>query len=322
MKNRLYSTMSAFYQEISEIIKKRNDIVILDTDITTSNDPCYIDKLFKMGNAEQNMMSIAGGIASTQKIIPFAITLASFESKKVCQQISTSIAPSKLNVKIVGLLGGASACNPEIIYHSFEDIANMRSIPNMTIIIPSDAIEMKKAIRACIKYDGPVYLRCIFHDTPVIFGKDYLFKWGKGVILRNGKDVTIVSTGIMASQAKIATNILVNKGIDVNLLHLHTIKPIDKDIILKAAIKTECIVTVENHSIIGGLGSAVSELLSENTPRLIKRIGIEDVFVKSGSLKDLFCKYGLTYTNIVTQVEDLLLKKRKIFFQNKLLVKS
>ena len=170
---------------------------------------------------------------------------------------------------------------------------------------------MTLAVQACIEYDGPVYLRCICCDTPIIFGENYQFELNKGVTLRNGKDVTIISTGMMTQEAQVATNILVDKGIDVRLIHLHTIKPIDKDILLKASIETGRIITVENHSIIGGLGGAVAEVLSENEPALIKRIGIKDTFGESGSLKDLFCKYGLTHKNIVKEAENLIEKKKK-----------
>jgi len=168
---------------------------------------------------------------------------------------------------------------------------------------------MKQAVKACVEYNGPVYLRCIRCDTPVIFDKNYKFEWNKGVTLREGKDVTIVSTGMMTPEALVAADILINQGVGVRLIHLHTIKPIDKDILLKASIETGHIVTVENHSIIGGLGGAVAEVLSESEPALIKRIGIEDTFGESGSLKDLFCKYGLTSKNIVKAVEELIKKK-------------
>jgi len=168
---------------------------------------------------------------------------------------------------------------------------------------------MKHAVRACVEYNGPVYLRCIRCDTPIIFDKNYKFEWNKGATLREGKDVTIVSTGMMTSKALVATNILVDQGIDVRLVHLHTIKPIDSEILIKAAQETNYILTVENHSIIGGLGGAISEILSENYPTLIKRIGIKDIFGESGSLEDLFNKYSLTSENIVKEVKEIIKKK-------------
>ena len=179
----------------------------------------------------------------------------------------------------------------------------------MTIIVPADAVEMKKAVKACVKHNGPVYLRCIRCETPVIFEEDYKFEWNKGVTLRKGKDITIVSTGMMTPEALVAANILENEGISVRLIHLHTIKPIDKEILIKAAKETNCIITAENHSIIGGLGGAVAEVLSENCPTLMKRIGINDTFGESGSLKDLFFKYGLTSENIVKEAKNLIEKK-------------
>ena len=314
MENRLVATRTAFGEALVEIAKERTDIVVLDADVATSTKTslfkeAFPGRFFEMGIAEQNMMGVAAGMASTQKIVPFAVTFAVFATKRVCDQVSISIAYPKLNVKIVGSYGGIPTGKAGATHQAFEDIAIMRAIPNMTIIVPADAIEMKQAVKACVEYNGPVYLRCIRCDTPIIFDKNYKFEWNKGVTLREGKDVTIVSTGMMTPEALIATNILIDQGVDVRLIHLHTIKPIDKDILLKASIETGHIITVENHSIIGGLGGAVAEVLSESEPALIKRIGIEDTFGESGSLKDLFFKYGLTSENIVKEVKNLIKKK-------------
>ncbi len=256
-----------------------------------------------MGIGEQNMIGVGAGIATTQKIIPFAVTFGVFAAKRACCQVSISIAYPKLNVKVVGSYGGIPTGKAGATHQAFEDIAIMRAIPNMTVIVPADTVEMKQAVRACVEYNGPVYLRCIRCETPVIFDENYKFEWNKGVTLRDGKDVTIVSTGIMTPKALVATSILVDQGIDVRLIHLHTIKPIDMEILIKAARETNCIITVENHSIIGGMGGAVSEILSENYPTLIKRIGINDTFGESGSLNDLFYKYGLTAENIAEEVK-------------------
>ena len=310
MKNKLIATRTAFGEVLVELAKERNDIVVLDADVASSTktsifNKAFPDRFFEMGIAEQNMMGVAAGMASTKKIIPFAVTFAVFATKRACDQVSISIAYPKLNVKVVGSYGGIPTGKAGATHQAFEDIAIMRAIPNMTIIVPADAVEMKQAVRACVEYNGPVYLRCIRCDTPIIFDENYKFEWNKGVTLREGKDVTIVSTGMMTPEALTATEILVDKGIDVRLIHLHTIKPIDKDILLKASIETGHIVTVENHSIIGGLGSAVAEVLSESEPALIKRIGIEDTFGESGSLEDLFFKYGLTSENIVKETKDL-----------------
>ena len=315
MKNKLIATRTAFGEALVEIAKERNDIVVLDADVANSTKASifnedFQDRFFEMGIAEQNMMGVAAGMASTKKIIPFAVAFAVFATKRACDQISISIAYPKLNVKIVGSYGGISTGKAGATHQAFEDIAIMRAIPNMTVIVPADAVEMKQAVKACVEYDGPVYLRCIRCDTPIIFDKNYKFEWNKGVTLREGKDVTIVSTGIMTSKALVATNILVDQGISVRLIHLHTIKPIDKDILLKASIETGHIVTVENHSIIGGLGGAVAEVLSESEPALIKRIGIEDIFGESGPLEDLFTKYGLTSENIVKEVKELIKRKK------------
>ena len=316
MKNKLIATRTAFGEVLVELAKERNDIVVLDADVASSTKAsifkeAFPDRFFEMGIAEQNMMGVAAGMATTQKIIPFAVTFAVFATKRACDQVSISIAYPKLNVKIVGSYGGIPTGKAGATHQAFEDIAIMRAIPNMTIIVPADAVEMKQAVRACVEYNGPVYLRCVRCETPVIFDENYKFEWNKGVTLRDGEDVTIVSTGIMTPKALVATNILVDQGIDVRLIHLHTIKPIDKDILLKASIETGHIVTVENHSVIGGLGGAVAEILSESEPALIKRIGIEDTFGESGSLEDLFFKYGLTSENIVKEVKNLIEKKRR-----------
>jgi len=314
MKNKLIATRTAFGEALVEMAKERKDIVVLDADVATSTKTsifreAFPERFFEMGIAEQNMMGVAAGMASTQKIIPFAVTFAVFATKRVCDQVSISIAYPKLNVKIVGSYGGVPTGKAGATHQAFEDIAIMRAIPNMTIIVPADAVEMRHAVRASAEYNGPVYLRCIRCGTPVIFGEDYKFEWNKGVILRDGKDVTIVSTGMMTPVALSATNILVNQGIDIRLIHLHTIKPIDKEILIKASKETGHIITIENHSIIGGLGSAVAEVLSEECPALIKRIGIRDTFGESGSLDGLFKKYGLTSENIVKEVKEIINKK-------------
>ncbi len=308
MKNKLIATRTAFGEALVEIAKERKDIVVLDADVATSTKTsifkeAFPDRFFEMGIAEQNMMGVAAGMATTQKIIPFAVAFAVFATKRACDQVSISIAYPKLNVKVVGSYGGIPTGKAGATHQAFEDIAIMRAIPNMTVIVPADAAEMKQAVRACVEYNGPVYLRCIRCDTPVIFDENYKFEWNKGVTLRGGKDITIVSTGIMTSEALVAANILTEEGIDVRLIHLHTIKPIDEDILRKAALETELIVTVENHSIIGGLGGAIAEVLSESEPVLIKRIGIKDTFGESGSLNDLFYKHGLTAENIAKEAK-------------------
>jgi len=318
MKNKLIATRTAFGEVLLEIAKERKDVVVLDADVATSTKTslfkeAFPNRFFEMGIAEQNMMGVAAGMASTQKIIPFAVTFAVFATKRVCDQVSISIAYPKLNVKIVGSYGGIPTGKAGATHQAFEDIAIMRAMPNMTIIVPVDTIEMKQAVKACVEYNGPVYLRCIRCDTPVIFDENYKFEWNKGVTLRDGKDITIVSTGMMSSGALAAINILKNEGISVRLIHIHTIKPIDKEILIKAAKETNCVITLGNHSIIGGLGSTVAEVLSENYPTLMKRIGINDTFGESGALDDLFRKYGLNVENIVKEVKELIMRKKYKF---------
>jgi len=298
MESKLIATRTAFGEALVEVAKERNDIVVLDADVATSTKTsifkeAFPDRFFEMGIAEQNMMGVAAGMATTKKIIPFAVIFAVFAAKRACDQVSISIAYPELNVKIVGSYGGIPTGKAGATHQAFEDIAIMRAIPNMTIIDPADAIEMKHAVRACVDYNGPVYLRCIRCETPVIFDKDYKFEWNKGVILRDGKDITIVSTGIMTTDALVA-KYFSKRGNKHKTNSSSYYKTNRWENFNKSCSGNEMYNTVENHSIIGGLRGALSEVLSENYPILIKRMGISDTFGESGSLNDLFCKYGLT----------------------------
>jgi transketolase len=302
------ATREAYGEALAELGEEIKDIVVLDADLSKSTKTSvfakkFPERFFNMGIAEQNLMGTAAGLATCGKI-PFASTFAIFATGRAFEQIRNSICYPNLNVKIAATHAGITVGEDGATHQSIEDIALMRALPNMTVISPADATETKKAVRAAAQMKGPVYLRLGRHPVDTIFGEGYEFKPGKGVILREGRDVAIIATGVMVAEALKAAEILEKDGINAMVVNIHTIKPIDEEVILKAA---ECgaIVTAEEHSIIGGLGSAVAEVLSEKKPVLIKRIGIKDVFGMSGKPEELMKAYGLTAEDIAEAVRSL-----------------
>jgi len=305
------ATREAYGEALAEFGGKY-DIVVLDADLSKSTKTDTFKKKFperfiNMGIAEANMMSTAAGLAATGKIV-FASTFAMFAAGRAFEQVRNSIAYPHLNVKIGATHAGISVGEDGATHQAIEDISIMRSIPGMVVISPADAFEARGAVEAAIKYDGPVYLRFGRLNVPYVYESDYKFELGKGVQLADGKDVTIIATGLMVQQAMAAKDILAGEGISARIINIHTIKPIDKDIIIKAAKETGAIVTAEEHSIIGGLGSAVAEVLAENFPVKMLRVGVNDIFGKSGKPAALLEEYGLTATNIVANVKKLLTK--------------
>ena len=256
-----------------------------------------------MGIAEQDLMATAAGFATCGKI-PFASTFAVFATGRAFEQIRNSICYPSLNVKIAATHAGLTVGEDGATHQSIEDLALMRSLPNMTVISPADGVETKKAIRAAALHEGPVYLRLGRMAVETIFDEDYEFEIGKGKILREGTDVAIIATGIMVGEALKAAEVLEKDGINAMVVNIHTIKPIDEDIILKAA---ECgaIVTAEEHTIFGGLGSAVAEVLAEKKPTPMKRIGVKDTFGQSGKPDELLKLYNLTAEDIVNAAKEL-----------------
>lgn len=272
-------------------------IVVLDADLSKSTKTemfkkAYPERFFNAGIAEANMMCVAAGLASCGKIA-FASTFAMFAAGRAFEQVRNSIGYTNLNVKIGATHAGISVGEDGASHQCLEDIALMRSIPNMVIINPADDIEARLAVKAAIDHDGPVYMRFGRLAVEDINGADYNFELGKGVQLADGNDVTIIATGLMVEKALEAKEILKKDGISARVINIHTIKPIDKDIIIKAAKETGAIVTVEEHSIYGGLGSAVSEVVCENAPCTVKIMGT-DKFGRSGKPAELFEIYGLT----------------------------
>lgn len=290
-------------------------IVVLDADLSKSTKTelfkkKYPERFFNMGIAEGNMMTAAAGLATCGKVV-FASTFAIFAAERACEQIRNSICYPKLNVKIGASHAGISVGEDGASHQAVEDIAIMRSMPNMTVISPCDAVETRFAVKAAIEYDGPVYLRLGRLGVPVIMDESkYSFEIGKGIELREGNDVTIVATGLMVHEALKAHDILKEEGISSRLINIHTIKPIDKDIIIKAAMETGAIVTAEEHNVIGGLGSAVAEVLMQNCPVTVKMVGIQDKFGRSGKPEKLLEMYGLTAKEIVNKAKEALAMKK------------
>lgn len=307
MANKI-ATREAYGKALAELGKNNEKIVVLDADLSKSTKTADFKKVcperfVNMGIAEGNMMAVAAGLSTCGKI-PFASTFAMFAAGRAFEQIRNSICYPKLNVKICATHAGITVGEDGASHQSVEDISLMRSIPNMTVISPSDAVETEAVIKAIIEYNGPCYVRLGRSGVPVINDNpDYKFELGKGVTLREGKDVTIVATGIMVDAALEAYNLLAEEGIKARVINIHTIKPIDQEILIKAARETGVIITAEEHNIIGGLGSAVCEVVSENHPVPVLRVGIKDVFGESGKPAELLKKYGLTAEDIVKEVK-------------------
>lgn len=291
------------------------DIVVLDADLSKSTKTDtfkkkFPDRFFNTGIAEANMMTTAAGLASCGKIV-FASSFAMFAAGRAFEQVRNGICYPNLNVKIGATHAGISVGEDGATHQCLEDIGIMRTIPNMVILNPADKAESILAVEAAIKHDGPVYLRFGRLAVPEIFDREtYKFEIGKGVEIMDGTDVTVIATGLMVPEAMDAAAKLKGEGISVRVINMATIKPIDVDIIVKAAKETGAIVTAEEHNIIGGLGSAVAEVLAENSPVPMKRVGTQDKFGQSGKPAELLELYGLTADNIAKQVKEVLKLKK------------
>ena len=303
------ATRESYGNALVECAEDFPNLVVLDADLagatkTGTFKKAYPDRHIDCGIAESNMTGIAAGLATCGKI-PFISSFAMFAAGRNFEQVRNSIGYPHLNVKIGATHAGVTVGEDGATHQCNEDIALMRTIPGMTVIVPSDDIEARAAVRAALEYNGPVYLRFGRAAVPVINDKPgYKFEIGKGVKLREGKDVTIVATGICVDSAVNAAELLAADGISAEVINIHTIKPIDKDIILESAKKTGKVVTVEEHSIIGGLGSAVCDVLAENLPTPVKKIGVQDVFGESGSAAELVKKFGLDGESVYKTVKE------------------
>ena len=287
------------------------NIVVLDADLSKSTKTemfkkAYPERFINMGIAESNMMCVAAGLAASGKIA-FASTFAMFAAGRAFEQVRNSIGYTKLNVKIGATHAGISVGEDGASHQCLEDIALMRSIPNMVVINPADDIEAMQSVKAAIDHDGPVYMRFGRLAVPVINDNpDYKFELGKGIVLREGKDLTIIANGLCVSASLEAAAKLAEEGIEAKVINIHTIKPLDEELVVAAAKETGKVVTVEEHSIIGGLGGAVCECLAEKAPVPVKRIGINDVFGESGPAVALLEKYGLDAAGIYKQIKEFI----------------
>lgn len=303
-----------YYGKALKKLAERNDVVVLDADLAGSTKASEFfkvapERFIEVGIAEQNMIGVASGLAAEGKTV-FASTFGVFASGRCWEQIRLGVAYPELNVKIVATHCGISVGDDGASHQALEDMAIMRSLPNMTVISPADAYETYAATLAIADYDGPVYMRMGRSPVPVITEEGDSFEIGKAEVLLEGKDVTLFGTGQLTSGCLEAAKELENEGISAEVVNVSTIKPLDSETVLKSIRKTGCAVTAEEHSILGGLGSAVAELLSEEMPAPLKRVGTKDIFGESGNPRDLFVKYGLTSKDIAEAARTSIDKKR------------
>ncbi len=306
------ATRDAYGITLVELGKKNPNIVVLDADLSCSTKTInfaksFPERFFNMGVSEQDMMGTATGLALTGKI-PFASTFAIFATGRAWEQIRQSVCYSHANVKIVATHGGITVGEDGATHQALEDVSLMRVIPCMTVIVPADAYETAQAVSVAAEYYGPVYIRLGRAKVPSLMPKDYNFQIGKAYVFKIGKDVNIIANGIMLAEALKASQILNEEGIDTGVANFSCVKPLDEEVLYNIAKASKLIVTAEEHSIIGGLGSAVAEFLSENCQKPLKRIGVRDTFGCSGNWKELLKYYGLTAENIVQTVKENLKK--------------
>ena len=298
------ATRESYGNALAELAEKYENLYVLDADLAAATKTGifkkkYPDRFFDCGIAEANMMGVAAGMAAAGKI-PFASTFAMFAAGRAFEIVRNSIGYPHLNVKIGATHAGISVGEDGATHQCNEDIALMRTIPGMTVINPADDVEARAAVEAAIQHNGPVYLRFGRLAAPVFNDPaNYKFELGKGIKLREGKDISIIATGLMVSEALAAAEQLAAQGVDAEVINIHTIKPIDADIIAETAAKTGKVITVEEHSVIGGLGSAVCDVLAERQPTKVTKIGVNDEFGHSGPAVDLLKQYGLCADNIV-----------------------
>ncbi|MEE3950894.1 transketolase family protein [Peribacillus frigoritolerans] len=298
-----------FADALIRLGEKHDNLVVLDADCAKSNmtnlyKNRFPERFFNIGISECDLVGTAAGMAVAGKV-PFANAYANFLTGRAFDQMRISVCYSNNNVKIVGHNAGTSAAQEGATHLPLEDISLMRSLPRMTVIVPADAVEMEKAVEAAYYHEGPIYLRVGKLPVPIVTKKEEPFKIGKAIKYREGSDITIISTGIMLDESLKAADELEKQGVSAELLHIHTIKPIDKEAIIASAAKTKHVITVEEHSIIGGLGSAVAEVLSESQPAILRRIGTNDRFGVSGKMDELLDLFELRAHRIISTANEL-----------------
>ena len=307
------ATREGYGDGLAEVAKTNKNVVALDADLNDSTRSDYIKKtdpkrFIGMGIAEQDMIGTAAGLSTCGKI-PYASTFAAF-SERAFEFVRNIVARNKLNVKLAGSHAGIHTGEDGKSAQAIEDIAIYRSLPNMVVIQPCDYIETKKAVIELASYNGPSYMRLLRNTMPIINKEDYKFELGKGIVLKEGKDAVIFATGTLVHESLKAAEILKKENIDVYVVNIHTIKPLDNKLVIDLAKKTNCVITAEDHNIIGGLGSAVAEVLSENYPCIMKRIGLEDKFGESGKPAELYEKYGLSAKHVAEKVKKFIKNKK------------
>jgi len=310
----MIATRDAYGEALAELGGENENIVALDADLSGSTKTGVFAKkfparFFNMGIAEANMVGTAAGLAAVGKI-PFLSTFAIFAAGRAWEQIRQSVAYPKANVKIVATHGGVTVGEDGGSHQSVEDIAIMRAIPNMTVIVPADGEETKGAIRAAALHKGPVYVRLGRNKVPTVFPAGHQFEIGKGCQVADGTDLTFITTGLMTAQAVIAAEKLKGEGISARVVHIGTIKPLDKELVLQAAQETGAVITAEEHSVVGGLGGAVAEFLSEECPTLMKRVGVHDRFGTSGKSEELLKYFGLNAETLMEEAREMVSRKK------------
>lgn len=305
----------AYGEALVELGDVNPDVVVLDADVSASTQTWmfaerYPRRFFNLGVAEANMINVAVGLALGGKI-PFVNTFAFLISLRAAEQVRTCVAYAKTNVKLAAGYSGLSDSFDGPTHHAICDLAVMRSLPNMAVVVAADSVEVRKAVPVVAEYDGPVYLRISRAEVPVIFSEDHVLEIGKGVVLRDGDDVTLVGTGIMVARCMEASEVLEKRGVNAEVVEIHTLKPVDEDLLVAAARRTGAMVTAEEHSVIGGLGGAAAEALSCWYPVPIERVGIRDTFAETGPYFPLLDKYGLGVIDIVESAKRVMERRDK-----------
>lgn len=314
-KEKMLPVREGYGLEIVKLGRENENIVVLDADVSKSTRTLHFaeeipGRFYNFGIAEQNMMSAAAGM-STIGLIPFVNSFSFLTTYRAADQFRTSIVYPRLNVKVMASYGGLSDSYDGPTHQTVADIAWVRALPNLTVIVPSDAEEMRKALPEIIEYNGPIWVRLCRAETPVIHSEEYKFEIGKAEKIKDGKDVAIISCGVVLQRVIKASEELTKLGYNPMIINMPTLKPIDEDAIIKAAEETKAIVTVEEHNIIGGLGASVSEVVTKYKPVVVERVGIPDVFAESGAYDELLDKYGLGVADIVKAAISAMEKKAK-----------
>ncbi len=314
-KGDMIPTRNAYGEALAELGKTNQNVVVFEADISKSTRTsvfaeAFPERFYNIGVAEQNEMAIAAGAATCGKI-PFVSTYAVFASMRACEQVRTFVAYPQLNVKICPSHGGITPANDGVTHQATEDLGIMRTLPNMTVLMPADAITTTKAVQQAAEIDGPVYIRLTRDGVPVLYDPDIDFQIGKAIKISQGNNVTLIAIGDLVSEAIQAAKMLAEENLSATVLDMHTIKPIDQQAIIDAALATGAVVTAEDHQIYGGLGSAVAEVLGENHPVPMERIGLKNTFAESGEYNQLLAKYEMNASAITQAAKRTIDRKKK-----------